>query len=109
MKNLLKSSSQWELATFCHVKILHAKTLLMKNIQGRLKWSLDQLKLNLHHHLKWNMILKRRRKPKNNHLALNLMSKIKEIMKNPPPLKIKLKKMVMTKTSHKKNLLVMMD
>jgi hypothetical protein len=37
------------------------------------------------------------------------MSKIKEMITNTPPLKIKLKKMVMSKTSHKKNLLVMMD
>jgi hypothetical protein len=36
------------------------------------------------------------------------MRKIKEMIKNPTPLKIKLKKMVMTKTSPKKNLLVMM-
>jgi hypothetical protein len=36
------------------------------------------------------------------------MSKIKEMIKNPTPLMIKLKKMVMTKISHKKNLLVMM-
>jgi hypothetical protein len=81
----------------------------MKKIQGRHKWSLAQLKLNLHHHLKWNKTLKRRHKPKNNHQALNLMSKINEMIKNPPPLKVKLKKMVMIKTSLKKNLLVMMD
>jgi hypothetical protein len=37
------------------------------------------------------------------------MSKIKEMSKDFPLLKIKLKKMVMTKASHKKNLLVMMD
>jgi hypothetical protein len=80
----------------------------MKKIQGQLKWSLAQLKYNLHNHLKRNKILKRRCKPKNNHQALNLMSKIKEMIKNPTPLKIKLKKMVMTKTSPKKNLLVMM-
>jgi hypothetical protein len=37
------------------------------------------------------------------------MSKIKETIKDLPQLKIKLKMMVMMKTSHKKNLLVMMD
>jgi hypothetical protein len=86
-----------------HVKTIQAKTIQMKKIQGQLKWSLAQSKLNHHHHHKWNKTLKRRRKPKNNHQALNLLSKTKERIKDLPLLKIKLKKMVITKTSHNKN------
>jgi hypothetical protein len=81
----------------------------MKKIQGQHKWSLAQLKLTHHHHHKWSKTLKRICKPNNNHQALNPVSKIKEMIKDLLPLKIKLKKMVMTKTSNKKNTLVMMD